>query len=175
MLTYKAKLKHKARQLRKNMTDSERTLWGHLRGKQLLGVQFYRQKPIGDYIVDFYAPKTKLVIEVDGSQHTEEYHADKDRQRDDHLKNLGFRVLRFNSREVLKETDSVVDVICRAMLEYLSTEKSPPAPLCQRGGEELMGIAAVGMKKNWNRGSPRPYWIVTSWKFNKFGPIPSGI
>ena len=67
MLRYKRHLKGKARELRKNMTDSERVLWSRLRGKQLLGVQFYRQKPIGEFIVDFYAPKTKLVVEVDGS------------------------------------------------------------------------------------------------------------
>ena len=72
MLRYKDQLKHKARQLRKNMTDSERVLWSRLRGKQISDVQFYRQKPIGEYIVDFFAPRTKLVIEVDGSQHLEE-------------------------------------------------------------------------------------------------------
>ena len=71
VLRYKPYLKDKARELRKNMTDSKRVLWSRLRGKQLLGVQFYRQKPIGEYIVDFYALKAKLVVEVDGSQHTE--------------------------------------------------------------------------------------------------------
>lgn len=54
MLRYSEKLKCKARRLRKHMTDSERILWSRLRGKQLLGVQFYRQKPIGAYIVDFH-------------------------------------------------------------------------------------------------------------------------
>jgi very-short-patch-repair endonuclease len=74
MLRYKAQLKHRARQLRKNMTDSERVLWSRLRGKQLLSVQFYRQRPIGEYIVDFYAPRTKLFVEVEGSQHIEAEH-----------------------------------------------------------------------------------------------------
>ena len=96
MLHYKAELKHKARQLRKNMTDSERTLWSRLRGKQLLGVQFYRQKPIGEYIVDFFAPKARLVVEVDGSQHMEIHHIQKDKARDQYLARVGFRVLRFN-------------------------------------------------------------------------------
>ena len=71
MLRYKPHLKDKACELRKNMTDSERVLGSRLRGKQLLEVQFYRQKPIGEYIVDFYAPKTTLMVEVDGSQHME--------------------------------------------------------------------------------------------------------
>ena len=68
MLNYNANLKDKARQLRKNLTDSERALWSRLRNKQILNIQFYRQKPIGEYIVDFFAPRAKLVVEVDGSQ-----------------------------------------------------------------------------------------------------------
>jgi very-short-patch-repair endonuclease len=82
MLKYSPKLKANARQLRQNLTDSERVLWRRLRGKQLANVQFYRQKPIGPYIVDFYAPKAKLIIEIDGSQHFEEPQAEKDRERD---------------------------------------------------------------------------------------------
>jgi len=81
------------------MTDSERILWSRLRGKQLSGIQFYRQKPIGNYIVDFFAPKTKVVVEVDGSQHLEEEQAEQDRQRDDYLASVGLKVLRFNSRD----------------------------------------------------------------------------
>ena len=67
MLKYNPRLKNIARQLRENMTDSERLLWSRLRGKQVRGIQFYRQKPIGNYIVDFYAAKILLVVEVDGS------------------------------------------------------------------------------------------------------------
>ena len=119
MLRYKANLKNKARQLRKNMTDSEHVLWSRLRGKQLLGVQFYRQRPIGEYIVDFFAPKTKLVVEVDGSQHMRTRQAEKDKHRDTHLAAVGLRVLRFNSREVLEETDAVVEVIYRTLAERL--------------------------------------------------------
>ena len=64
MLKYSPKLKATARQLRQNLTDSERALWQRLRGKQLSDVQFFCQKPIGGYIVDFYAPKAKLVIKL---------------------------------------------------------------------------------------------------------------
>lgn len=69
MLKYDEELKHPARKLRSGMTDAERLLWSRLRGKQILGVQFYRQKPLGRYIVDFHAPAVKHVVEVDGSQH----------------------------------------------------------------------------------------------------------
>jgi very-short-patch-repair endonuclease len=119
MLKYNPHLKSKARLLRKNMTDSERKLWSQLRDKQLLGVQFYRQKPIGNYIVDFFAPKAKLVIEVDGSQHKENRQAEKDETRDGFLTGAGLMVLRFNSIAVLKRADEVVEVIYRTMVERL--------------------------------------------------------
>ena len=119
MLKYNPRLKNIARNLRKNMTDSERILWSRLRGKQLMGIQFYRQKPIGDYIVDFYAPKAKLVIEVDGSQHKESRHLEKDKHRDDFLSDAGLRVLRFNSNEVLKNIDAVLEVVYRTVVERM--------------------------------------------------------
>jgi very-short-patch-repair endonuclease len=133
MLRYNAHLKDKARQLRKNVTDSERALWARLRNKQLLGVQFYRQKPIGEHIVDFSAPKAKLVVEVDGSQHMQGDNAQKDRSRDEYLASLGLMVLRFNSREVLEESDAVVEVICQIMTESLSAEIPPNPPLIKGG------------------------------------------
>ena len=111
MLKYKVNLKSNARRLRREMTDSERKLWSKLRGKQIMDVQFYRQKPLGSYIVDFYAPKARIVVEVDGSQHMEEGAEQKDAQRDKYLKNQKLSVLRFNNLQVLKELDSVVEVI----------------------------------------------------------------
>ncbi len=82
MLSYDKHLKKYSRQLRKNMTDAEMALWSKIRGKQLKGYQFYRQKPIGDFIVDFYCPKKNLVIEVDGGQHHSEEEKAKDSHRD---------------------------------------------------------------------------------------------
>ena len=82
------------------MTECERLLWSRLRRKQLEGVQFYRQKPIGDYVVDFYAPAAKLVVEVDGSQHKEPVHAENDALRDESLKSQGLRVMRFTNLQV---------------------------------------------------------------------------
>jgi very-short-patch-repair endonuclease len=133
MLNYNANLKDKARQLRKNLTDSEKALWSRLRNKQLLGIQFYRQKPIGEHIVDFFAPRVKLVVEVDGSQHTLGDHVQKDRFRDGYLASLGLKVLRFNSREVLKESDAVVEAIYRMIADQLNAE-IPPGPPLKKGG-----------------------------------------
>lgn len=115
MLRYNENLKHTARRLRQRMTESEKALWARLRGKQLLGVQFYRQKPIGGYVVDFYAPRAKLVVEIDGSQHFRAEGLENDKERDRCLAGLGLDVVRFNSREVLTNTDGVVEVIWRKM------------------------------------------------------------
>lgn len=130
MLKYNASLKQPARKLRSDMTDAERLLWARLRGKQVLGVQFYRQKPLGPYIVDFHAPAAKLVIEVDGSQHFEAAGQLSDWQRDTYLESLGQRVLRFDNLQVLKETEAVLETILGVVGERV---KSPPTPLFQRG------------------------------------------
>ena len=130
MLKYSTNLKQAARKLRADMTDAERLLWSRLRGKQLLGVQFYRQKPLGPYVVDFHAPAAKLVIEVDGSQHFDEAGQESDRRRDAYLESLGQRVLRFDNLQVLKETEAVLETIFGVVGERI---KSPPAPLLQRG------------------------------------------
>jgi very-short-patch-repair endonuclease len=136
MLKYNAGLKNTARLLRKHLTDSEEVLWSRLRRKQLLGVQFYRQKPIGDYIVDFFAPTARLVVEVDGSQHLEASHLQRDRSRDAHPALLGLRVLRFDSREVLRDRDAVVEAIYRTLAEQLNTEIPPDPPLIKGGIKE---------------------------------------
>ncbi len=112
MLKYNPKLKPFARDLRSNMTEAEEKLWSHLRRKNL-GIQFYRQKSIGNYIVDFYGPKAKLVIEVDGSQHLHPHHIESDLSRDIYLSELGLQVLRFNNFQVLQETNAVLEVILK--------------------------------------------------------------
>jgi len=111
MLHYDRNLKQLSRELRENMTDAERQLWSKIRMKQLKGYQFYRQKPIGDYIVDFFCPRAKLVIEIDGSQHFSDEMTEYDRIRDEHMSSLGLRVLRFTNTEVLTHTDGVVERI----------------------------------------------------------------
>jgi len=108
---YEESLKDPARRLRSHMTDAEQILWQRLRRKQVHGVQFYRQKPLLTYIVDFYCPAAKLVVELDGSQHAEPEHREKDRSRDEALAELGLKVLRFDNRQALLETDAVLKVI----------------------------------------------------------------
>lgn len=111
MQPYNQKLAINARALRANMTDAEQLLWQRVRPKQVRGLQFYRQKPLLAFIVDFYCPKAKLVIELDGSQHGEEAHRVADGERDAALTGLGLRVLRFDNRQVLLETEGVMAVI----------------------------------------------------------------
>jgi very-short-patch-repair endonuclease len=82
MLPFNKNLKPFARHLRSNMTDAEQLIWSKIRRKQIGDLQFYRQKNIGEYIVDFYCPKSKLILEIDGGQHYEEKAMKKDQQRD---------------------------------------------------------------------------------------------
>ena len=109
------KLKEYSVKLRNNMTDAERRLWSAVRKKQLKERQFYRQRIIGDYIVDFYCPKCKLVVELDGGQHYGENGIKKDRQRDEYLKNLDLKVLRFSDRDVFKNLSGVLEEIYRLL------------------------------------------------------------
>jgi very-short-patch-repair endonuclease len=110
MLPYNRNLKQNARRLRSAMTDAEIKLWQRLRGKQL-GVPFYRQKPIANFIVDFYCASGKLIIEIDGGQHFESAGLKNDQARDQALRALGLRVLRFDNHQVLHETDAVLQSI----------------------------------------------------------------
>jgi very-short-patch-repair endonuclease len=112
VLLYNRNLKEASRQLRKNMTEAERLFWSRVRGKQLSGAQFYRQKIVGDYIVDFYCPQARLVVEIDGGQHYEEQGAEKDVVRDRCLRAEGLKVLRFSNREVLENVAAVLEVVC---------------------------------------------------------------
>ncbi|HEY6950798.1 MAG TPA: DUF559 domain-containing protein [Bacteroidota bacterium] len=125
MIPYNRKLKNTSRTLRKNMTVAERLLWSKIRRKQLKGLQFYRQKTVGNYIVDFYCPAAKIIIEVDGSQHFEEQGKKKDHIRDEYLSRLGFEVLRFPNWEVMNNLDEIVEEID----SHLPTTESPSFPL----------------------------------------------
>jgi very-short-patch-repair endonuclease len=131
MLKYRSDLKITARRLRKEATDAERVLWSKLRRKQILGVRFYRQKPIGDFIVDFYAPRVRLVVEVDGPQHREETRRQYDEQRTRYLEALELRVLRFQNGDVLHRQADVVGKIRAAA----ASSKIPPGPPSSKGGD----------------------------------------
>ena len=116
MQPYNKNLKYNARQLRNNMTEAEQKLWLRLRQKQILGLQFYRQKPILNFIVDFYCPAANLIIECDGSQHLNEKGLKYDLLRDQALTQLNLTVLRFNNLQILHELDAVVQTIENVIL-----------------------------------------------------------
>ncbi len=104
---YNPKLKEQARKLRKNMTLGEVLLWKQIKGKQLLGYDFHRQKPVGDYIVDFICIQLGLVVEVDGSSHR--YRGESDMQRQEKLEEMGFHVVRITETEATRNIQGVVD------------------------------------------------------------------
>ena len=116
-----------ARELRGNPTDAEKRLWWHLRSKQLDGFRFRRQQPIGPFIVDFFCPAAKLVIEVDGGQHDSDF--ERDGKRTDWLEARGYRVLRYWNNDVLENIEGVVITI----LEALRAAAPPPCPPPQGG------------------------------------------
>jgi len=109
--TMKSRLTDLARSLRRRSTDAERTLWRSLRARQLGGLRFRRQHPIGDYIVDFVCLERALVIELDGGQHSEPMQKTRDVARDRWLEEEGFMVLRFWDNEVLTNVEGVLEVI----------------------------------------------------------------
>lgn len=111
MLNYNKKLKQLSRNLRNNLTDAEKLLWSKIRMKQLKDCQFYRQKIIGKYSVDFYCHSAKLAIELDGGQHYSDEGMEKDRARDAYLASLGVKVLRFSDKEMMMNTDGVLKTI----------------------------------------------------------------
>jgi very-short-patch-repair endonuclease len=101
------------------MTDAEKYLWSRIRIKQLNGYWFYRQKPVGEYIADFYCPKAKLVVEVDGGQHFSEETAEYDKIRDENMRSLGLRVIRFTNTEVLKNIEGVLERIIESLVNKI--------------------------------------------------------
>lgn len=92
-----------AKTLRKRLTDSERLLWKYLRAKQIEGNKFRRQEPIGKYIVDFVCHEKRIIIEVDGGQHSIDKAIDK--ERDEWLIEQGYKVMRFWNNEVLENIE----------------------------------------------------------------------
>ncbi len=123
-----AEQRQRARDLRTNATPAERALWQQLRASRLGGHKFSRQIVIGPYIADFVCRQARLVIEVDGSQHTPE--TDAARQR--YLEAQGYRVLRFRNAEVMQGMDAVLSIV----LDALMGDCAHPRPLPHAGGEK---------------------------------------
>ena len=106
------RLKRKfAHKLRTDMTDAEHTLWSYLRRKQIGGLRFRRQQPIGPYIADFYCPAAKLVVELDGGQHTERARRQYDEARTRWLESEGFHVLRIANCELSSKRELALEWI----------------------------------------------------------------
>ena len=109
IIPYNPKLKELARKLRNNSTFTEIMLWNYLKKKQVRGYDFDRQKPIGNYIVDFYCKDLNLAIEVDGESH---YGREgRDKLKDKRLNELGVSVLRFDDRDIIYKLDKVIESI----------------------------------------------------------------
>jgi len=109
IIPYDATLKNLARQLRKNSTRSEVLLWQRLKGKQMKGYAFYRQRPMDRYIVDFFCPELMLAIEIDGLSHL--FRGETDLERQERLEVLGVRFLRFDDLEIKRNLKEVLDII----------------------------------------------------------------
>lgn len=122
IIPYNPKLKEIARQLRNNSTLSEVLLWLELKGKKMRGYDFHRQKPIDNYIVDFFCHELMLVIEIDGISHTWEEVAVNDEIRQRKIESLGIQFLRFDDKEIKQNMSFVLNTIHDWIVEY---EKIP--------------------------------------------------
>jgi very-short-patch-repair endonuclease len=115
-----------ARAMRRAMTPAELRLWLRLQRRQLGGLRFRRQAPLGPYIVDFFCPERKLVIELDGDQHGRDENVARDAQRTQWLEQGGLRVIRFSNADVMRSLDGVYDAIVEAT-SRLPLPKTPSA------------------------------------------------
>ncbi len=123
-IDYNLNLKTNSKFLRNNSTLSEALLWKKLRAGSMMGFKFNRQKPLGNYIVDFYCKPLNLVIEIDGSSHDNKYEEDLNRQKE--LELLGITFLRFTDLQVKKDMNNVL----RAIEIWVEENKNnPPSPL----------------------------------------------
>jgi len=102
------KLKKRRKELRQNQTEAEKLLWSQLRNKRFSGVKFFRQYSIGTYVLDFYSPTRRLVIELDGGQHSEQEQKEYDENRSEYLKAHDVEVIRFWNNEVMQDMEGVL-------------------------------------------------------------------
>ncbi|MFL9831968.1 endonuclease domain-containing protein [Flavobacterium sp. ST-87] len=125
IIPYNSKLKELARDLRNNSTKAEIILWLKVKGKQMYGYDFHRQKPIDNYILDFFCQELMLGIEVDGYSHEFLEIQQKDSIKEKRMNELGILVLRFSDYEVLKDMENVIRAIEFYIQEF---EKHTPNP-----------------------------------------------
>src|SRR5438067_10411328 len=106
-------VEHAAWKLRRRLTPAEKRLWQALSGRKLGGLKFRNQHPVGWFVLDFYCPACKLVVELDGGIHEEPDQADHDRLKAEHLAAYGYRVLRIANEEVFGDLPGVLERILR--------------------------------------------------------------
>jgi very-short-patch-repair endonuclease len=116
-LLYNPNLKETARKLRKSGILHEAILWRELKSKKVNGLDFTRQKIIGNYIIDFYNASNKTAIEVDGYSHDSQERQKKDAARDKHLKSLGINIIRVSAKDVLQNLESVLTFLKETLKE----------------------------------------------------------
>ena len=110
MINTKPEIKERRKELRNNMTAEEKIIWKYIKNNQL-GVKFRRQHSIDYYIADFYCSELKIVIEIDGSQHYSEDGIEYDMEREEFMKSIGIRTIRFSNYDVLNNIEGVVEKI----------------------------------------------------------------
>ncbi len=125
IIPYNPELKHLARQLRNNSTKTEIYLWQKLKKKQMFGYDFHRQKPIDNFILDFFCHELMLGIEIDGYSHAFLHIHEKDNRKTTKMNELGISVLRFSDYQVLKDMENVLRAIEHFIMEF-ENNNTPP-------------------------------------------------
>ncbi len=133
-LPYNPKLKALARELRNKSTLAEVLLWKHLKSGQQLGYDFHRQKPILEWIADFYSPELRLVIEIDGESHR--FRGEQDREKQTAFEQIGLTVLRFGDRAVKDNALGVAAAIESWIRNQVAKDSKPHTPPCGHPSQE---------------------------------------
>jgi very-short-patch-repair endonuclease len=145
------KARLRARRLRRNTTDAEKRLWYRLRKLDLDGSHFRRQVPIGPYIADFACMAARLVIEVDGSQHANDYIVAHDERRTRWLMKEGYRVLRFWNNDLARNMDGIMETVYAALYGSMA---APPVPLKHRRRARVAAADLPTLARDARRPSP---------------------
>lgn len=143
------------RRLRSNSTRAEELLWAKLRHKQFFTVKFRRQHGIGPYIVDFFCPEKRLVVEVDGDTHATEAQQTKDHTREEYLRSLGLQVVRYTNDEVLNNLDGVLEDLIRRVLKE-STSYNPSLQRREKLPDKDITLSSKKSTKEIRNAEPKP-------------------
>ncbi|MEC4672670.1 MAG: DNA-3-methyladenine glycosylase [Nitrospirota bacterium] len=140
------------RHLRSAMTPAESRLWSHLRSKQFHAFKFRRQHGIGPFIVEFFCPQQRLVVEVDGDVHAEPINLKREAEREEYLRSLGLLIVRYTNDEVLNNLEGVIE----NLLGIISKDSTSPSPSLQRRGNQKLHLTLKDHAKHRFNHSPNP-------------------